>query len=88
MEGMHTTIKENVICKEILTQNIQEIEDTTRSLNLGRIGMDENEGFQLEGPVFNKIIEENFPALKKKMHMNMQEACRTPNRLDRRRNSF
>jgi hypothetical protein len=57
--------------------------------NLGIMGMDENEGFQIEGPVntFNKIIEENFPTLKKKMPMNMQEACRTPNRLDKRRNS-
>ena len=45
--------------------------------------------FQLKGPVniFNKIIEENFPNLKKEMPMNIQEAYRTPNRLDQRRNS-
>jgi hypothetical protein len=31
------------------------------------IGVDENEDFQLKGPanIFNKIIEENFPKLKK-----------------------
>ena len=45
--------------------------------------------FQLKGPanIFNKIIEENFPNLKKDMPMNIQEAYRTPNRLDQKRNS-
>ena len=32
-----------------------------------------------------KIIEENFPNLKKEMPMNIQEAYRTPNRLDQKR---
>jgi hypothetical protein len=42
--------------------------------------------FQLKGPVniFNKIIEENLPNLKKEMPMNIQEAYRTPNRLDQK----
>ena len=45
--------------------------------------------FQLKGPayIFNKIIEENFPNLKKEMPMNIQEVYRTPNRLDQKRNS-
>jgi hypothetical protein len=45
--------------------------------------------FQLKGPVniFNKIIEENVPNLKKEMPMNIQEAYRTINRLDQERNS-
>jgi hypothetical protein len=45
--------------------------------------------FQIKGPVniFNKIIEENIPTLKKEMFMNIQEAYRTPNRLDQKRNS-
>ena len=45
--------------------------------------------FQFKGPanIFNKIIEENFPNLKKEMPMNIQEAYRTPNRLDQKRNS-
>ena len=53
------------------------------------IGIDENEDFQNKGPVniFNKIIEENFTNLKKEMSMNIQEAYRTPNRLDKKRNS-
>jgi hypothetical protein len=38
--------------------------------------------------IFNKIIEENFPNLKKKeIPMNIQEVYRTPNRLDQNRNS-
>ena len=61
-----------------------------RRTNLKIKGIDENEDFQLKGPVniFNKIIEENFPNLKKEMSMNIQEAYRTPNRLDQKRNSF
>ena len=49
----------------------------------------ENEDFQLKGPanIFKKIIEENFPNLKKEMPMNIQKAYRTPNRLDQNRNS-
>jgi hypothetical protein len=48
------------------------------------IGIEESEDSQLKGPVniFNKIIEENFPNLKIEMSMNIQEAYRTPNRLD------
>jgi hypothetical protein len=53
------------------------------------IGVDENEDFQLKGAakVFNKIIEENFPNPKKEIPMNIQEAYRTPNRLDQKRMS-
>jgi hypothetical protein len=52
--------------------------------NLSMIGIGESEAFQLKGPVniFNKIIEENFPNLKKEMPMNIQEAYRTPNKMD------
>jgi hypothetical protein len=34
--------------------------------------------------IFNKIIEENFPNLKKERLMNVQEAYRIPNRLTRK----
>jgi hypothetical protein len=72
---MDTTIKENAKCKKILTQNIQEILDTMRRPNLRIIGVEENEDFQLKGPanIFIKIIEENFPNLRKEMPMNIQE---------------
>ena len=48
IENMETTIKENANCKKILTQNIQEIQDTMRRPNLLIIAVDENEGFQLK----------------------------------------
>jgi hypothetical protein len=60
-----------------------------RRQNLRIIDIEENEDSQLKGPVniFNKIIEENFPNLKKEMLINIQEAYRTPNRLDQKTNS-
>jgi hypothetical protein len=47
-----------------------------RRLNLWITGVDENEDFQLKGPanIFNKIIEENFPNIKKEMPMKIPEA--------------
>jgi hypothetical protein len=87
--NMDTTIKENAKCKKILTQNIQEFQDTMRRPNIWKRGVDEKEDFQVKGPanIFNKIIEENFTYLKKEMSMNIQKAYRTPNRLDQKRNS-
>ena len=50
-----------------------------RRPNLRIICIDKKENFYLKGSVniFNKIIEENFPNLKKEMPMNLQEAYRT-----------
>jgi chromosome segregation ATPase len=89
IENISTAIKEHAKCKKILTENIQEIQDRMRRPNLQIIGVDENEDFQLKGPgnIFNKIIEENFPILKKEIPMNIQEAYITPNILDQKRNS-
>ena len=68
IENIGTTIKENTKCKKILTQNIQEIQDTMRRPNLQIIGINENEDFQLKGPanIFNKIIEEKLPKPKER----------------------
>ena len=63
IESMKTTIKEHTKFQNILTQNIQEIQDTIRP-NLRIIGMDKNEDFQLKGPtnIFNTITEKKkFP---------------------------
>jgi hypothetical protein len=45
-----------------------------RRANFRIIGIEESEDSQVKGPVniFNKIIEENFPNLKKEMPMNIQ----------------
>jgi hypothetical protein len=60
-----------------------------RRPNLRIMGLEKSEDFQFKGPVniFNKIIEKNFPKLKKEMPMNVQEAYRTPNSLEQKRNS-
>ena len=89
IENIGTTIKDNAKCKKILSQNIQEIEDTMRRPNLGKWEKMRMKIFQLKGPanIFNKIIEEKFPNIKKEMPMIIQEAYRTPNRLDQKRNS-
>ena len=57
--------------------------------NLRIIRIEENEDSQLKGPenVFNKIIEENSPNLKKKMDIKVQETYRTANKWDQKRKS-
>ena len=52
-----------------------------------RISIDENEDYKLKGPgnIFNEIIEENFPNLKKEMTINIQDAYRTSNSLDQKK---
>jgi hypothetical protein len=42
IENMNT-VKENAKCKNLLTPNIQEIQDTMRRPNLRIIGIDESE---------------------------------------------
>ena len=48
IENIGTTIKEIAKCKKILTQNIQEIQDTMRRPNLRIIGEDEMKIFNLK----------------------------------------
>jgi hypothetical protein len=88
IENVDTTVKENAKSKKLLTQNIEEIKDKIRPY-LRMIGIEESEDFQRKWPgnIYNKIIEENFPNLKKEIPMNIKETYRTPNRLDQKRNS-
>jgi hypothetical protein len=88
-ENIGTAIKENAKCKKLLTQNVHEIQDTMRRPNLWIIGIEESEDSQCKVPgnIFHKIIEQNFPNLKKEMSMNIQEAYRIPKSLDQKRNS-
>jgi hypothetical protein len=59
-----------------------------RRQNLRIIGIEAREDSQIKGPVniFSKIIEENFPNLKKEVPMNTQGAYRTTNSLNQKRN--
>ena len=63
IQTIDSTVKDNAKCKKLVSQNIQEIQDTMRRPNLRIIGIDESEDLQLKGPanIFNKIMEENFP---------------------------
>jgi hypothetical protein len=90
IENIDTIIKENAKCKKLLTQNIQEMQDTMRKPNLCIIIIEDSEDSQLKGPVniFNKIMEKkNFSNLKKEMTMDIQKVYITANRLDQKRNS-
>jgi hypothetical protein len=51
------------------------------------MGIEEGEEVQAKGVhnIFNKMITENFPNLEKTMPIQIQEAPRTPNRLDQTR---
>ena len=73
IEETDAPVKENSKSKKFLTQNMQEIWDTMRRPNLRIIGIEENEDSRLKGLeiIFNKIIEENFPNLKKGMTINV-----------------
>jgi hypothetical protein len=65
IKNIDPTVKENTKCKKLPSQNIQEM---LRISNLRIIGIEESEDSQLKGSlnIFNKIIEENFPNLKKR----------------------
>ena len=77
------SVTENTKTKTDITQNVQEIWDTMKRPNLRIIGI-KGEEHQLKSKenIFNKIIEENFPNLKKEMPIKIHEAYRTPKRLD------
>jgi hypothetical protein len=78
IEDIDTTVKENTKSKKLLSQNMQEKQDTMKRPDLRIIGIEESEDSQLKGPanIFNKIIEENFSNLKKEMPINIQGAYR------------
>jgi hypothetical protein len=75
-------IKENGKSKKFMTENLQEIWYSMKRPNLKIIGIEEDSFLKDPENIFNKIIEENFPNLKKKMPINVQETYRTLNRLE------
>jgi chromosome segregation ATPase len=58
IENIGTTIKENTKYKKILTQNIQEIQDTMRTPKLRIIGVDEDEDFSTQRT--SKYLQQNY----------------------------
>jgi hypothetical protein len=80
---------EELLLKQLKTceRNMQEYTDSIKRPNLRIMGIEEGEEVQVKGMhnIFNKIITENFPNLKKTMLIQVQEASRIPNGLDQNR---
>ncbi|KAL6084097.1 hypothetical protein STEG23_018682 [Scotinomys teguina] len=89
IEERDSTVKENTKTNKAIKQNVQEIWDTMKRPNIRIIGIEEGEEYKLKGTenIFNKIIEENFPNLKKEPPIKIQETYRTANRLDPQKKS-
>jgi hypothetical protein len=67
--------------------NMQEFNNSIKRPNLRIMDIEEGEEVKTKeiGNIFNKIVTENFPNLEKTMPIQIQEASRTPNRLDQNR---
>jgi hypothetical protein len=82
---------EELLVKQLKTyeRNIQELTYSIKRTNMRIMGIEQGEEVQAKGihNIFNKIITENFPNLKKVMPFQVQEASRTLNRLDQNRTS-
>jgi archaeosine-15-forming tRNA-guanine transglycosylase len=80
---------EELLARQLKTceRNMQELINSIKRPNLRVIGIEEGEEVQAKGicNIFNKLITENFPNVKKTMTIQVQEASRTPNRLDQNR---
>ena len=50
VEDTDTSDKENAMCKKLLSQNMQEVLDTTKRPNLRRLRIEEGEDSQFNGP--------------------------------------
>lgn len=58
-------------------------EEKKEQTNLSAIGIEGKDSrFKSPGTLFNKVIEENSPNLRKEMSMNVHEVYRTRNMLD------
>jgi hypothetical protein len=80
---------EKLLVKQLKTyeRNMQELTHSIKRPKLRIMGIVEGEEVKAKGihNIFNKLITENFPNLEKAMPIQVQEASRTPNRLDQNR---
>jgi hypothetical protein len=65
-------------------RNMHDLTNSIKRPNLRIMDIEEGEEVQAKGicNIFKEIITENFPNLEKTMPIQVQEASRTPNRLD------
>jgi hypothetical protein len=68
-------------------RNMQELTNSIKRPNLRIMGIEEGEEVHEKSihNIFNKIMTEKFPNLEKTMLIQVQEASRTPNRLNQNR---
>jgi hypothetical protein len=68
---------------------MQELSDSIKRPNLRLMDNEEGEEVQAKGihNIFNEIITKNFPNFENILPIQVQEASRTPNRLDQNRTS-
>jgi predicted nuclease with TOPRIM domain len=80
-------IKEEILVKQLKNyeRNMQELSDSIKKPNLRLMGIEGEVQAKRIRNIFNKIITENFPNLKKVLPIQVQEASRTPNRPDQNR---
>jgi chromosome segregation ATPase len=70
-------------------RNMQKLNENIKRPNLQIMSIEEGEEVQAKEicNIFNKIVAENFPNFEKELSIQVQEASRTPKRLDRNRAS-
>jgi chromosome segregation ATPase len=78
-------VKQDKSCQ----RKLQELSSSIKRPNMKVMGIEERQEVQVKGihNIFNKIITENFPNIEKVLPTQVQEASRTPNRLDQNRTS-
>jgi chromosome segregation ATPase len=87
-DKMKTTGKtEELLVTQLKTceRNMQKFTDSIKTPNLRIMGTEKGEDMQAKGihNIFNKLIAENFPNLQKTMPIQVQEASRIPNKIDK-----
>jgi hypothetical protein len=82
---------EELLVKQLKSceRNMPEFRDSTKRPNLRFVGIEEGEKVQAKGihNIFNNLLSEIFPNLKKILPIQAQEVSRTQNRLDQSRTS-
>jgi septal ring factor EnvC (AmiA/AmiB activator) len=82
---------EEMLVKQLKSceRNRQEVTKSIKRPNLRIMGIEEREDVQAKGihHMVNKIITKNFQNLEKLLCIQVQEASRTPNKLDQNRTS-
>jgi chromosome segregation ATPase len=77
---------EELLVKQLKSceRNMQELTNSIKRTNMRIMGIEGGKEVQAKGihNIFNKIITENFPNLEKVLPIQVQDASRTPNRLD------